>query len=68
MKYFEQYGSCLICLIILLLSLSLFPFIFMFLWNWIVPIFWTTAPILTFWQAVGVVILMNIIGGFFKLK
>ena len=68
MKYFEQFGSCLIFLIILLLSLSLFPYIFMLLWNWIVPIFWTTAPILTFWQAVGVVILMNIIGGFLKLK
>ena len=36
------------------------------LWNWIVPIFWTSAPILTYWEAVGVTLLLTLIGGFFK--
>lgn len=67
MKYFIQnVAGCLIYLIIVLLCLSVVPFIFMLLWNEIVPLFWATAPILTFWQAVGVIILISIIGKAFK--
>ena len=40
--------------------------IFMSLWNWLLPLIWTAAPIFTFWQAFGVVMLLTIIGGFFK--
>ena len=35
--------------------------IFMLLWNWLVPMFWSSAPILTFWQAWGLFILINLI-------
>lgn len=38
------------------------------LWNWIAPLFWTNAPILTYWQAAGCVILLEIIGSFFKTR
>lgn len=38
------------------------------LWNWIAPIFWTSAPILTYWQAAGCVILLEIICSFFKTR
>lgn len=38
-------------------------YIFMYLWNWIAPLFWLSAPILTFRQAIGVVLLFDIIGG-----
>lgn len=35
--------------------------IFMLLWNWIVPIFWVSAPELSFWSAWGLLILVNLI-------
>jgi hypothetical protein len=38
----------------------------MLLWNWLAPTFWTAAPELTFWQSLGICILLSIIGGFFK--
>ena len=38
----------------------------MSLWNWLVPIFWSSCPILSFWQTLGVIILINIITSFFK--
>ena len=37
------------------------PLLFMLLWNWIVPIFWASAPILTFWQSFGLVLLLSLI-------
>lgn len=45
---------------------SLSAWALMALFNWIVPIFWVTAPHLTFWQALGVMILLSIIGSFFR--
>jgi len=35
--------------------------IFMLLWNWIVPMFWVSAPELSFWNAWGLLILVNLI-------
>ena len=34
----------------------------MLLWNWIVPVFWDSAPVLTWWQAFGAMLLVGIIG------
>lgn len=39
---------------------------FQLLWNWLVPLFWKTAPILTYWQAFGCITLLTIIGSAFK--
>lgn len=36
------------------------------LWNWLAPLFWKTAPILTYWQAFGCSVLLSIIGSAFK--
>lgn len=36
------------------------------LWNWIAPLFWNNAPILTFWQTLGVMLLVMIFAGFFS--
>lgn len=58
--------GCMIILIILICCLTLEPLILMLLWNWLAPIFWTSAPELTFWQSLGICILLSIIGGFFK--
>ena len=64
MKY--TFFSCLIIgLIIVAIDLLIF-WGFQELWNWLVPLFWKTAPILTYWQAAGVVILLEIVGSFFK--
>lgn len=59
-------NGCIIVLIALVCSIAIEPLILMMLWNWLAPIFWATAPILTFWQAVGVCILINIIGSAFR--
>ena len=37
------------------------------LWNWIVPIIWTSAHILTYWEAVGVTLLLTLISGCFRI-
>ena len=37
--------------------------LFMLLWNWLVPMFWAAAPIINFWAAWGVIILLNLIFG-----
>ena len=53
-------------IIIFIFALACFEgWIFMLLWNWLVPMFWITAPILTLWQSIGILLLINIIGKIF---
>lgn len=59
-------NGCIIVMVILIILDFLEALIVQFLWNWLVPIFWTTAPILTYWQAYGVCILLSIIGSAFR--
>ena len=69
MSYYNRSNEIVGCLFLIILCIILGAFgglIFMLLWNWIVPLFWASAPILTFWQAWGVCILLSIIGNFFK--
>ena len=35
--------------------------VFMLLWNWIVPMFWVSAPELSFWSTWGLLVLVNLI-------
>lgn len=61
--------GCIYLIIVLLVVFGLSclgAWIFMLLWNWLVPLFWTTCPILTFWQALGVLLIIDIIGYFFR--
>ena len=58
--------GCIIALIFCIIFGALGGLVFMLLWNWLVPLFWSSAPILTFWQAWGCVFLLSIIGNFFK--
>lgn len=62
----ESLGSCFFALIVIVLLSFLEAWVLMLLWNWIAPIFWATAPILTFWQAYGTMVLIQIIAGLFK--
>ena len=65
MKQFTFFGCLLLA--ILVIGLNLFVFwICQLLWNWLVPLFWTNAPILTYWQAAGCIILLELIGSCFK--
>ena len=59
-------GSCFFALIVIVLLSFLEAWVLMLLWNWIAPIFWAAAPILTFWQAYGAMVLIQIIAGLFK--
>ena len=59
-------NGCIIVMVILIILDFLEALIVQFLWNWLAPIFWTTAPILTYWQAFGVCILLSIIGSAFR--
>lgn len=71
MSYYDTTTSYIGCIFIIILCIilgALGGLIFMALWNWLVPIFWASAPILTFWQAWGCMILLSIIGNFFKGK
>lgn len=62
----ELLASCLGILIIICIFSLLGGYILMLLWNWLAPLFWTSAPVLTFWQAWGISVLLSIIGNKFR--
>lgn len=55
-------------IITLLIILSVKALILQISWNVIGPIFWKSAPILTYIQSVYMCILLGTIGSFFKRK
>ena len=59
-------GCCLVAAIVLFALSFLEAWAVQLLWNWIAPIFWTTAPILTYWQAFGCCVLLSIVGSAFR--
>ena len=56
------------CIIAILVIAAFFleGYVFMLLWNWIAPLFWSSAPELTFWQCIGIIILINLIGSIIR--
>jgi hypothetical protein len=58
--------GCFITLLICILFGAFGGWVFMMLWNWLAPLFWTNAPILTFWEAWGVMILISWLSSFFR--
>lgn len=55
-----------IIFIIVCFSIAIVPLILMLLWNWLAPLFWVDAPILTFWQTFGIYIFILILSNLFK--
>jgi len=51
---------------LLFLIPALFAWILMLLWNWISPIWWDGAPVLTFSQSVGTIILITLVTSLLK--
>jgi hypothetical protein len=57
------------CIIIFaILACFVEAWVFQWLWNELVPLFWATAPILTFWQSLGVCVILSLIGSKFTVK
>ena len=48
-------------LLVIVLIAAFEGWIFSLLWNWIVPLFWVNAPVLTVWQGFGILFLLNLI-------
>ena len=48
------------------LCITIVPLILMLLWNWLAPLFWVNAPILTFWQTFGIYIFILILTNLFR--
>ena len=63
---YSKGGMCLVTTIIIIVLSFLKALIVQLLWNWLAPIFWSTAPILTYWQAFGICVLLGIIGLAFR--
>lgn len=64
----EELGcaTVVIAIIVLFILNCMFAVAIMLLWNWLAPVFWVDAPILTFWQTLGTMILLSFLVTFFK--
>lgn len=58
--------GCFLALIVIILISIFEVWVVMCLWNWLIPMFWASAPILSFAETFGVLILLNIIAAIFK--
>lgn len=64
-------GGCFAIIMVICIAIvfdALLALGVMALWNWLAPLFWKTAPILTYWQAFGIFILLSIIAAPFRSK
>lgn len=60
------FSGCIMTLLVCILLGAFSGWVFMMLWNWLMPLFWTSAPQLTFWQAWGIMILISWISSVFR--
>ena len=47
----------------LLIGPAITAALFMLLWNWLAPMFWAAAPIINFWAAWGIIVLLSMVFG-----
>lgn len=70
---YEDYGCAayvLICILVLALAFGLFclnAWLVMLLWNAVVCAIWVAAPAITFWQSFGLILMVRLAFGNFKL-
>ena len=67
MKDYKVSG-CISTIITLVIILFIEAWVLQISWNVVGPIFWKSAPILTYIQSVYMCILLSTIGSFFKHK
>ena len=66
-KFDKDYSGIAIFITIILVlglifgALCLDAWVVMLLWNWVVPILWIDAPILTFWTSMGLNVLCTLL-------
>ncbi len=58
----EIFIGCILGILAVIGLAALEGWIVSALWNWLVPMFWTNAPILGIWEAFGIMFLLNLIG------
>ncbi len=66
-KFFRGFFKVLFMIIAAILFLLLFGYGFMLLWNWLMPDVFG-LPILTYWKAVGILVMAKILFGSFEGK
>lgn len=64
----SKVGGCITEIITLVIILFIEAWVLQISWNVVGPIFWKSAPILTYIQSVYMCILLSTIGSFFKHK
>ena len=64
----SKVSECISKILTLLIILFIKAWVLQISWNVIGPIFWKSAPILTYIQSVYMCILLGTIGSFFKRK
>ena len=64
----SKVSGCISTIITLVIILFIEAWVLQISWNVVGPIFWKSAPILTYIQSVYVCILLGTIGLFFKRK
>lgn len=55
----DNFVKFVLFIIVYLFCIVVLGFPFMWLWNWIAPIFWASAPSLTYGQSVGTLLLLS---------
>ena len=63
MSYKNGFFYGLMIAAIIALVAAIFAGVFMYLWNWLVPTLFN-GPVLTIWQAIGLIVLAKMIFGF----
>ena len=58
--------GCILIILLWIVFVSFGGFIFMLLWNWLMPLFWTNAPILNFFESCGVCVWLSWICSFLE--
>jgi len=66
-KFFRCFFKVIFMIIAAILFLLLFGYGFMLLWNWLMPDVFG-LPILTYWKAVGILVMAKILFGSFEGK
>ena len=64
----SKVSGCISTIITLVIILFIEAWVLQISWNVVGPIFWKSAPILTYIQSVYMCILLGTIGSFFKRK
>lgn len=65
MKIATGGGACLLFIALWAGCVFLSAWVIELLWNWLIPTLFH-GPIVTYWEALGILVLLSIVGGLFK--